>query len=391
MDREFEAIIGEWGYTEMLSAESRLKDFPSLADRVYLNSAAEGIPPAEVLQALTQYGLDKIVGMDGRLLHQEQWIQAKEKVGKFLGFSSDDIGICSCSSEAYNLVFTALKLKAGDEVVVNDLDFPSGTTPWLTTDLGVVVKVWRSKNGALDTNDLKPLVNSKTRLVNISLVSFYNGFYLDLDEVSKIVRAQSNAIFSVDVTQALARHPLSLKNVDLVVSSTHKWMLGPHGGGLVAVNPQRSEELTASAGGWFNLDNAFDENRFSELKVKPGAASYMVGMPNYAAIYAINAALGYIDSIGVATIEKQANALVERCRAGILELPVELMGPAKPERTSGIISFTHPKYEEINNALHAENIHVMSHAGRMRVSIHGYNNESDIDRFLEVLKQALLV
>ncbi|NCA18212.1 MAG: aminotransferase class V-fold PLP-dependent enzyme [Actinobacteria bacterium] len=375
----------------MLSAASRLKDFPSLANRVYLNSAAEGIPPQQVLDSLNQYGQDKIVGMDGRLLHQEQWSQAREKVAKFLGFATEDIGICSCSSEAYNLLYLALALKEGDEVVVNDLDFPAGTTPWLHRNTGAVVKVWRSRDGILDTKDLAPLLSARTRLVNISLVSFYNGFYLDLDEVSQIVRARSNAIFAVDVTQALARHPLNLKNVDFVVSSTHKWMLGPHGGGLVAVNPERADELTAPAGGWFNLENAFDDSRFTKLNVKRGAASYMVGMPNYAAIYAINAALGYIDSIGVAAIEQKANALAQRCRDGIGELPVDLMGPVKLEKTSGIISFTHPDYERINNFLHQENIHVMSHAGRMRIAVHGYNDEADIDRFLETLQKALNV
>lgn len=373
----------------MLSATSRLQDFPSLANRIYLNSAAEGIPPKQVRDALNQYAQDKIAGMDGRLLHQEQWRQAREKVAKFLGFTTQDIGICSCSSEAYNLVYMALRLKEGDEVIVNDLDFPSGTTPWLVGEAGATLKVWRSHNGILDTKDLEPLLSPRTRLVNISLVSFYNGFYLDLDEVSRIVRSRSNAILGVDATQALARHPLNLKNVDLVVISTHKWMLGPHGGGLVAINPERADELTAPAGGWFNLDNAFDDSRFTQLQVKRGAASYMVGMPNYAAIYAINAALGYIDSIGVEAIEKRANSLAERCRNGIGELPVNLMGPVKAAKISGIISFTHPDYERINNFLHNENIHVMSHAGRMRVSIHGYNDENDVDHFLATLKKAL--
>jgi selenocysteine lyase/cysteine desulfurase len=373
----------------MLTGTSRLQDFPSLANRVYLNSAAEGIPPRQVLDALNQYAQDKIIGMDGRLLHQEQWSQARAKVASFLGFTPEDIGICSCSSEAYNLVNLALALKEGDEVVVNDLDFPSGTTPWLAGNTGAKVKVWRSQDGVLDTKDLEPLLSARTRLVNISIVSFYNGFYLDLDEVSRIVRSRSNAIFAVDVTQALARHPLNLKNVDLVVSSTHKWMLGPHGGGLVAVNPERADELTVPAGGWFNLDNAFDDSRFTKLQVKHGAASYMVGMPNYAAIYAINAALGYIASIGVEAIEKKANSLAQRCRDGIGELPVDLMGPVKLEKTSGIISFTHPDYERVNKFLHKENIHVMSHAGRMRIAIHGYNDEGDIDHFLESLKKAL--
>ena len=49
----------------MLTPESRQAAFPSLADRTYLNTAAEGIPPQAVLDALAQYGQDKLLGMDG--------------------------------------------------------------------------------------------------------------------------------------------------------------------------------------------------------------------------------------------------------------------------------------------------------------------------------------
>jgi cysteine desulfurase/selenocysteine lyase len=373
----------------MLTEESRLKDFPSLANRVYLNSAAEGIPPAQVLEALAQYGQDKLLGMDGRLLHQEQWSQARERTARLLGFRTEDIAICSCSSEAYNLALLALKLKDGEEVIINDLDFPAGATPWLSESSAATVKVWRHKNGVLDVKDLAALLSSKTRLVNTSLVSFYNGFAIDVDEISEIVRKKSSALLAIDVTQALARTPLNLKNVDLVVSSTHKWLLGPHGGGLIAVNPERADQLTATAGGWFNLENAFDESRFDSLQTKSGAGSFMVGMPNYAAIYAINAALRYIEEIDVVKINQHANNLVKIAREGIAELPVELLGPVTPVRTSGIISFKHPKFEEINALLHERNIHLMAHAGRMRVAIHGYNNETDIRRMLASLKEAI--
>lgn len=373
----------------MLNSQSRLEDFPSLANRTYLNSAAEGIPPASVLAALNQYGQDKLIGMDGRLLHEEQWNQVKTKAAGLLGFSNNDIGICSCSSEAYNLAYLALRLKDGDEVIVNDLDFPSGTTPWLLESSPAVVKVWRNNGGVLDLEDLSKLLTPRTRLVNTSLVSFYNGFHADVDEISHTVRRHSNAMLAVDVTQGLARSPLNLAKADLVISSTHKWLLGPHGGGLVAVAPERADEWTVPAGGWFNLENAFDASRFEKLETKKGAQGFMVGMPNYAAIYAINAAIDYINSVGVAAIDAHANALVVKCREGIAELPVELLGPVTQVKPSGIVAFKHPKSEQINDYLHSERIHIMSQAGRMRVSIHGYNNEADIDRFLEVLKKAL--
>ena len=375
----------------MLSPESRLRDFPSLENRVYLNTAAEGIPPASVISALNQYAQDKILGMDGRLLHNEQWVQAKSKIAQFFNLESDEIGICSSASEAYNLAYMALRLKEGDEVVINDLDFPSGSTPWMTESSKAKVKIWRSKNGILNLQDLEKLLSPKTRLVNISLVSFYNGFRLDVDEVSQIVRRNSGAMLAVDVTQALGRIPLNVKKADLIVSATHKWILASHGGGLVGVSPERADEWNVPAGGWFNLENAFDDSRLKNLITKKGAASFMVGMPNYAAIYAINAGLTYIDSIGVGAIDNHAKQLVTVCRDGLAQLPVEILGPISPRLLSGIMAFMHPSFEEINQYLHSEGVHVMSHAGRIRVAIHGYNNQDDIAFFLETLKKALLV
>lgn len=375
----------------MLTESSRQQDFPSLAGRVYLNTSAEGIPPTSVLESLAQYGQDKLLGMDGRLLHAKRYEDVKVKTAKFFGLSASDIGLCSCSSEAYNLAFAALRLKEGDEVVINDLDFPAGATPWLVPGSSATVKVWRNRDGVLDAKDLASLLSPNTKFVNTSLVSFYNGFRIDLDEVSQTVRANSPAMLGVDVTQALGRHELNLQGADLIVSSTHKWLLASHGGGLVGVNPERADEWTVPVGGWLNLENAFDESRFAGVQPKKGAASFSVGMPNYSAIYAIDAALDYIDSIGVAEIDASTQELVMLCREGVAALPVELLGPRHPKNSSAIIAFRHPDFELINEALHDEAIHVMAHAGRIRVSIHGYNTRADIERFLYCLENALQI
>src|SRR5262245_20094456 len=209
----------------MLTPESRLRDFPSLAIRAYLNTAAEGVPPPSVAEALARYARDKVLGMDGRKHHGEQWDRTKALVAEFYGLSAAEIGICSCSSEAYNLAAMALQLRPGDEVVINDLDFPAGATPWLQEGCPATVKVWRHRQGALRTEDLSPLLGPKTRLVSLSLVSFFNGFMVRLPEVVDVVRRHSPALLAVDVTQALGRIPLDLTGADLIVSSTHKWIL----------------------------------------------------------------------------------------------------------------------------------------------------------------------
>ncbi len=375
----------------MLTPESRVRDFPSLADRAYLNTAAEGIPPPAVAEALAQYARDKQLGMDGRPLHAAQWEAAKALVGEFYGLSPAEIGICSCSSEAYNLAAMALRLKPGDEVVINDLDFPAGATPWLQAGSPATVKVCAHRSGALRTPDLVPLVGPKTRLVTVSLVSFFNGFMVNLPEVIAAVRKNSPALIAVDVTQALGRIPLDLGGVDLIVSSTHKWILSTHGGGLVGVPQSRANEWTVPAGGWFHLEDAFGPNRFERANSKPGAAGFTVGMPNYPAVYATRAALDYIKSVDVKCIDRDARPLVLACLDELKKLPVELLTPAEPEHIAGILAFRHPAADRINEHLHSRKVHVMSHAGRLRVAIHGYNTAHDVDRFLTALREALRV
>jgi cysteine desulfurase / selenocysteine lyase len=373
----------------MLTPETRAHSFPSLAGMAYLNTAAEGIPPLEVKAALDEYFADKQLGMDGRDKHFPRWNALRQLAGEFFGLSADEVGICSCSSEAYNLAALALRLRDGDEVVINDLDFPAGATPWLQADCPAITKVWKSRGGRLDPRDLAVLLSPRTRLVTVSLVSFFNGHRIHVPQVAEVVRRGSAALLAVDVTQALGRIPLDLGDADLIVSSTHKWILATHGGGLVGVPKHRTQEWTVPAGGWFNLENAFAPERFDAAVSKPGAASFSVGMPNFPAVYAVHAGLQYIRSVGVEAIDAAARPLVRQCLEGLRTLKIDLLTPPDEEHLAGIVAFRHPAAERVHRALRAAGVHVMSSAGRLRIAIHGYNTNEDIERLLSALRSAL--
>ena len=374
----------------MLTAETRARDFPSLAGMSYLNSAAESIPPLCVQDALQAYWHDKQQGMRGRDGHFAVLAQCREISAQWLGLTPAEVSFCSCSSEAYNLLASALNLQHADEVVVNDLDFPSGATPWLAVPTQPTVKVWRSRAGALDAADLLPLLNAKTRLVQVSLISFYNGFRLDWQPFHDAVRQLApQALISVDVTQALGRVALDCAGADCIISSTHKWVLGLHGGCIVGVPEARAAQLTTRAGGWLQLSNAFDADRFERLGTKPGAASWSVGMPNFAAIYALNAGLRYLGAIGVDAVARAADPLTQALHAGLLAQGITPMAPRRRSSDSGIVAFQHPRSDAIHSALQQDNIHVMHQAGRLRMAVHGYNTAADITRFLNTLDRAL--
>ena len=370
----------------MLTPTTRRRDFPALESMTYFNTAAESIPPLCVGEALLAYWHDKLRGMKGRDFHFKQVEECREVAAQMIALKPAEVSFCSCSSEAYNLLATALNLQPTDEVVVTDLDFPAGATPWITAASRPQTRVWQAAQGELRVEDLVPLLNARTQLVQVSLVSFYNGHRLAWAPFRDAVRRLApNALISVDVTQALGRVVLDCVDADCVISSTHKWTLGVHGGCIVGIPERAAARLTTRAGGWFHLRNAFETDRFQRADTKSGAASFSVGMPNFAAIYALNAALRYVGGIGVEAISRHADPLVAEVHAGLLKLGLKPMAPAQPGNPTGILAFLHPDTAGIYAALDKENIHVMHHAGRIRIAVAGYNTAEDVNRLLAVL------
>lgn len=371
----------------MLTESSRLRDFPSLSGITYLNTAAESIPPLAVKEALENYWADKSRGMRGREGHFAAMEKCREISAKMLGLTTEEVSFCSCSSEAYNLLASALNLSAGDEIVLTDLDFPAGATPWLRASTPPATRLWSARGGELEVAELVPLLNEKTKLVQVSLVSFYNGHRIDWAPLHDAVRRHApNALISVDITQAFGRVVLNCDGADILISSTHKWTLGVHGGCVIGIPRRNAERLTTHAGGWYHLSNAFDADRFERAVTKTGALSFSVGMPSFAALYALNAALRYVDGIGVAAISAHADPLVREAHDGLVNLGFKPMAPLHADRPTGIVAFMHERSTEIHAALEKAEVHVMHNAGRIRLALHGYNTSDDVKRALAALK-----
>jgi len=106
-------------------------------------------------------------------------------------------------------------------------------------------------------------------------------------------------------------------------------------------------------------------------------------------VYAIRAGLEYIRSVGLSAIYNSAQPLTVACLEELARLPIELLTPNDPSSIAGILAFRHPKADQIQQHLRAQNIHVMSHAGRVRIAVHGYNTAQDIEKLLRELRVAL--
>ena len=339
--------------------------FPLARSVAYLDTAAEGLPFPGCQPAVEAYFRDKSLGTPGRdRLHKAEH-EARCLAARMLGAAAEDVAMVSSASEGLNLLAGSIPWRAGDEVVLSDLEFPSNVLPWLRLrDRGV-------------------------RMVTVSQVSYKSGARIAFLPSLAEAAHRAGAWLAVDATQAFGRVPVEVAGVDYLVASSYKWLLAPHGLGLVYLSPELRGRLNPSALGWYSVKDIFTPERFERFECKPGADVLVCGMPNFPGLYALGASLRYLLDIGPARIDAALAPLVRRLREGLGGLGLKLLTPPEPESASGIVSFEHPAAAGIGAALGLQGVVVWSGDGRVRASVHLYNQEADIDRCLAALGATL--
>jgi len=362
--------------------------FGRARDSAYLDTAAEGLPLERCRDALVRYFDDKSNGSPGRVRMHEEEHAARDAAARLLGTKLDNVVLLGSASEALNAFANSIAWKPGDEVVVTDLEFPSGVLTWLRLrERGVRVRLIDSQCGAIDLDSFERVIGPATRVVCVSHVSYKTGTRIPfLPELSALAH-EHDAMLVVDATQSLGRVPVSVAGVaDFVVASTYKWLLGVHGLGVTYLDPAARERIGDGVLGWYSVADLFSPDRFDSYARKAGAGWMLCGMPNFPSIYVLRESIEFLLAQGVEVFDRELRPLVAELRQGIARLGLELLTPAGPEFASGIVSFLHPACEALAAALERAGAIVWAGDGRVRASVHFYNDGSDISRFLGALE-----
>lgn len=362
------------------------QDFIGIENKRYFNTAAEGLLLKDVGKSLLDYIYDKSLGVPGRIPHFKKHDLCRKAVGELLGVSPETIAFLGNSSEAIGLIANSLDLKNGDEVVLTDIEFPSGLLSFLRLreTKGIVVKIVRHEDWNISEEMLQKAITNKTRVVYLSEVSYKNGFRFNIQRIAEIAH-RVGAYFIVDATQALGRIPVSVVGVDFMMSSTFKWLCSTHGIGITYCNPSLLEQLKPDRVGWWSVIKEFETGSLESYTLKPDAIRMEAGQPNFPALYALHTALQYLMKIGIATIQEELEPVGMRLCEGLKELGVKLITPLDKDAHAGIFAFAHQKSDEIVGELEKQNIHVWSRLGRVRIAIHLYNDMEDVEILLKAL------
>lgn len=362
--------------------------FPRTREVSYLDTAAEGIPPLVAAAALEEYSKQKSSGSPGRHRHYQIQREAEAAAAGLLGAETENVVLLANASEALNLLANAINWKAGDEVLISDLEFPSNVLVWLRLRrLGVRLVVIPTQDGAMTLEDWTAHLSERTRVVTVSQVSYKTGTQLPFLEGLAEAAHRVGALFCVDATQAMGRVPVSIQGVDYLVASSYKWLLGTHGLAVVYAASALLQSMEPSTVGWYSVNALFHSQRFETYTAKSGAGQLQAGMPNFPALYAMRASMEFLAAIGVEALDRALQPIVRQLRDGLANQGVSLLTPPDPCFASGIVSFSCDEAERVCRELAGQGVIVWGGDGRIRLSVHLYNDSADVDRCLAALKK----
>lgn len=335
-----------------------------------------------VKQALDGYLDARSMGPKGRDVHSRIEDELRGNLASLVNGKKEQIALMSNSSEAISAIALAMCMKPGENVVVNELEFPSGVLPWLRLkEQGVEVKVVPHREWKVTAEDMLSCVDEQTRMVVVSHVSYMSGARMDYRKLYRQIR-QTRALLLVDITQSLGVTPHDISQADFLVSSSYKWLLSVHGAGLLAVNPERTAHILPHAVGWRSVQNIFHAERFDSFQFLDGARKFELGYPSYPTLYVLHEMTGRLLQLGIDRIERHILELGGQFMAELRRMGFTVMTPMAEEERAGNIAFACDDGEQLANQLSEKQIYVWGGDGRVRLSVHVFNDSWDKDRFV---------
>src|SRR5712692_7616970 len=176
---------------------------------------------------------------------------------------------------------------------------------------GVEVRTLASRDRRLWVDDLRTLMDTRTRLVSLSFVEFASGFRNDLDAIGTLCRERGIHFF-VEAIQGLGVLPLDVRQtpVDFLAADGHKWLLGPEGAGIFYIRKELVDKLHPVGVGW---NSVVGSRSFSKIDftLKPHAGRWESGSLNVGGIIALGASLQLLLDIGAAAVAERIMELTD--------------------------------------------------------------------------------
>jgi selenocysteine lyase/cysteine desulfurase len=322
--------------------------------------------------------------------------QVRRTAAEMIGAAPEELALVPNTTAGINLVAEGFPWREGDNVVTLANEFPSNQYPWLNlASRGVAARRVPVEEGRVDLDALADACDERTRIVSASWIGYASGWRMDLEALVALAHERGALVF-LDAIQGLGVFPIHVGRlgVDFLAADGHKWLLGPEGAGLLFVRRQHLPLLRPLNLGWNSVLHAHDFSHI-ELRLRPDAERYEGGSRNMVGHLALGASLRLLASVGLCA---ETSALADRVLAvtdyaarRLQTIGAALRSCRHAPHGSGILAFELPGQNpaELRRRCLQAGVVLSVRGGHLRISPHAYNDESDIDRLVEVLSGAV--
>lgn len=300
------------------------EDFPILGrdvngrPLVYFDSGATAQKPRQVIELTAELMAQHNANIHRGVHHlsgamTDRYEAARERVRAFIGAEhKEEIVFTSGATMSINLVATAWSaqnLRSGDNIVVSEMEHHSNIVPWQLAAMrhGAELRVLPfDERGELRTELLAELIDERTRLVAVTEASNTLGTCPDLEPIIRAAHAVG-AVVMVDGCQGVVHGggDVARRGYDFYAFSGHK-LYGPTGIGVLYGRKELLDAMPPYMGG----GDMVDKVTFARTTYAPLPLKFEAGTSNFIGAVGLAAAMDYVDSIGMASIEEYEQSLL---------------------------------------------------------------------------------
>ena len=328
---------------------------------------------------------------------------ARARVSSFIGAGADEVALTPNTTQAMRLVSRSIDWRDGDELLITSLEHVSTVTlgAGLEKASGVRLRVVEADQGDAEFLEaLKSAITDRTRLLCVSHVASPDGRILPVADAAALAHERGVPVV-VDTAQSLGQFPVDVPALgcDFMVGSGHKWLLGPMGVGILWVSPDALAD--------FMPDPLPDRRPWS----MPGAPvpdptahdRAEGGTHNTAMAIGLGKAVEIVEELGTDAIAARVAGLSRTLREEASRIGgVDVLTPTEPGRSAGITTLTFDGhtaedlqrlvsriYERHNALVKFQWLTApldLEQTG-MRISVASFNDEDEVGRLLDALRE----
>ena len=262
---------------------------------------------------------------------------------------------------------------------------------------GLDVRIVRpTKDYRIAIDDLARVIDRKTKLVELSSTTMYNGFQHDLKAICDLAHSYGAYVYA-DIIHTAGAEPFDVKasGVDFAACSSFKWLMGDYGLGFLYARDDLLERIRRPLIGYYQAATMTGHEPPFDSDGAPEPVSWTFGTDATSHFEAgsiagalgagLAASLAYVKEVGVANIQVYRQPMLKKLRDEVPRRGFTCVTP--PESTASIITFARKGLGASDTpqklARARVNVRIADHW--MRVSPSIYNDMADVDRLLEAL------